>query len=303
MKNLQLTKKLAALASTAMLLTNVLASGVVHATASSGTLSAGSLGAQVLPASIALTGTSSATYSATGLSTTNSGGTSLAGITITDQRGSAAGWTATSLVTQNFNLAGASAKKYISGSGTTSALAGEYTGATCQTGWTATGTVPCGALYMKVLTVVSGLPATVAYWNPGATYDTSAAGTSGATVASLSVTAGAIVADGITGTFTGTWAANDYIRLSVDYFPVLTYFTGTASALAANSGYSTQGMSTVTSSATAYTSLSVGRTDISAPAGTGAGVYTYTMVLTQPVHGNALSGIYNSAMTFGLTSL
>lgn len=296
MNNLKLTQKLAALASTAMLLTNMLASGVANATSSSGTLSAGSIGAQVLPGAITLTGTASSAYSATGMTGT------LTDITITDQRGSAAGWTATSSVDDNFELAGASVKKYISGSGTTTALAGGYTGATCQSGWTANGTTPCGALYMKVLTAASGLPATVAYWNASATFDTSAAGVSGATVASVPITAGAISIEGITGTFTGTWVANDYIRLAVDYFPTTTYFVGTASGLTANSGYSTQGMSTPTSGGTAYT-VDTARTDISAPAGTGAGVYTYDLALQQGVHGNALSGTYNSSMTFSLTSL
>lgn len=298
---MKLTQKLAALASTAMLLTNVLASGVVHATSSSGTLSAGSLGAQVLPGAITLSGAASSAYQASGLVG------SLTDITITDQRGSAAGWTATSSVDQNFNLAGASAKKYISGSGTTTALGGEWVGgvagATCQGTWTANGTIPCGAAYMKVLTVDGGnIPATVAYWNPGATFDTTVTGVTGATVASVATAAGVISADGVTGTFTGTWTAYDYIRLSVDYFPVTSYLVGTASGLTADAGYSTAGMSTPTSNGSAYT-VSEARTDISAPAGTGAGVYTYDFLLAQGVHGNALSGTYNSAMTFALTSL
>ncbi len=285
---MKLSQKLVALASTAMLLTNVLSSGIAGATSASGTLAVGSLGSQSLPGAISLSGTVSTAYSATGLTG------SLTGISISDNRGSAAGWVAQSRVDQNFNLDGASVKKYISGSGTAT-ISGEYSGATCQGTWTATGVVPCGAIVLKVTNASAGVPTEVSVWDPTTAFP------GAPTVTAQAVAAGAYTptGSGLTVTFAGTWAINDYIRMSVDYFPVSTYFTGTASTLAAGSGFSDYGMTTPTSGGTAYT-ISTYRTDVNAPSGTGAGTYTYNLALAQPVHGNAIQGSYNSAMTFNL---
>lgn len=297
---MKLSQKLAALASTAMLLSNLLASGIAGADSATATLAAGTLGAQALPGSITLSGTASASNSSTGMTGT------LTGITITDNRGSAAGWDAKSMVNQTFNLAGANVKKYISGSGTiTGGITGEYTGGICQgtgtsqTTWGAALTVPCGAIYVKATTVAINLPTVVSIWAPNVSYTSDSATTTGVSLTGNALTTAQLY--GLAFTFTGTWATNDYVRIAVDYFPTTTYFVGQSSALAPSSGYSMAGMLTSTSAGVAYTE-DVARTDIEAPVGTGAGVYSYNLALAQGVHGNALSGAYNSTMTFTLVS-
>lgn len=300
MKNITLTHKLAALASTAMLLTNVLSAGIASATTATGTLSAGSQSAQSVGA-IALTGAVSSSYQADGLATAAD-----VNITFSDETGSGAGWRLKSSIDDNFNLDGASVTTvvYGSGTGTVSGVTGDYSADTCKSTWTAVGNIACGSMRVVVSAVNAGVPTGAYYWAANNATAIDATPYTNATGAVTSVAAGAITVGGLTiATATATWAVDDVIVVNVAYIPTAgTHFQRNTNTLAATTG-DLDGL-TLTNSGldTPYTTVATAENEVVALPGHGGGNFNYDMSLKQNIYGNIMPGIYNSSMTFSVAA-
>lgn len=287
MKNITLTHKLAALASTAMLLTSILSTGIASAEVANGTLSAGaggSAGVSFGAGTLELTGTTAITSQATGL-------TGSLSATVTDSRLSALGWSLASSFSSDFLLQGSDinvVNQKSDGSasaGTVSAVTGYYTGycATADATLEAS-TILCGKVTVTVATVDAGsiLTATA----------TDAAGTS--FPVTINSNASLTVA-GLTTTHAGTWEIGDKMMLMVDKLAVASDATyGDVTAFTATTGETT-GIILDGALNPGYVEA-ISRDDVVAPAGTGMGVFTFTWNFTQAVHGYAQPGTYKNIL-------
>lgn len=285
MLNKKLKKvKLVALLITVAVATNLFATQAVFADSElvTGSVTAGSTLTVTAPAGdTALSGVT-ASVSATGAATG-----SIANFTVDDGRGSGAGWTVSSTAT-NLGVVAASVKSRLATGSGTFTVAGVYDGLNPQAAFSGTGTKTSGEFRIVATTVSVGLPTAVTVTKA----DTS--------TANPTITANAITFNGLTVTFSGTWAANDDLRLNVDHFPY-TSFTASpsqASIVVVEGNGSTNGITA--QSAAVYAgagATSSSRNDFIAALNSGMGKYTMTLGLNQVVHKYPMAGTYNSTIT------
>ena len=206
-------------------------------------------------------------------------------ITVTDDRGTGAGWTVSS-TSNNLGLNGTNVIQKVTVGTGTSSLAGDYDGLNPQSGFTSTGTKISGQFVITVGTSSAGTPTAVNITKPDAS-----------ALTNQPVTTGVITINGVIVTFNNGWANNDILRLNVDHFPY-TAFTATPATLASTNGASTAGMTL--QSAAAYSGSGVtssSRNDLIAPVNTGMGVFTFDLGLSQVTHKFPLVGTYTATIT------
>ena len=243
---------------------------------------AGSTLSITLPGEILNLSGATASSTSTGTST----GT-ISPITITDDRGTGAGWTVSSTST-NLGLGGTYSREIITGNGTTT-LGAAYDGMNPQAGFSATGTKNSGQFVITVDSTTGGIPTQIDITKP----DTSA-------IENQAIISLPITLNGLTINFGGTWAANDILRFSMDHFPY-TAMTITPSNLASTNGGSTAGISLQNAGAYAGSSVtSSSRNELIAPANTGMGVFTFDLGLSQTIHKFPLVGTYRSTITLSI---
>lgn len=295
MNNLKLTKKLAALASTAMLVTNILSAGIASAATNTASATLATGGKTV-------TAGTSATLTGTGVTIATTASTisgSVTGIAVSNLAGDGATWTVSSTMTQ-LGLAGTSMVKVnLNGSQATNlTITGNYNPvladcsstftAAVATSTTADDVVPCGDMTIQPTTVVGGVP-TVITKTPA----------SGTAVTGIAVSSGSVTVDGLTLTFGGTsWATTNQIGIHTDIIPHILITATPGSLSATGGGAATTGVAA--QSAAVYsgtTATSSSRADYVAETGAGYGSYTYAIALSAVTHGYALGGSYSGTLT------
>lgn len=293
---MKLSQKLAALASTAMLLTNVLASGVASAQTASNTATAA-----LVDGGKTMTAGSNATLSGPGLTVQTGASTisgTVTGIAISNTSGDGATWTASSTITQ-LGMAGSSIAKY-GDAAANLAITGIYNPilAECTGAFTGAAAIPCGDIKFAVLTTTGSgaslIPDTLTVTAPD-----------GSTQNTVTLSGGVGTYRGLTLTYTAssdwtiTSASDIYGR--VDIMP-FTGITATPATLAATGGgASTTGVTL--QSGTVYggsSTTSSSRPDVVASSGAGYGSYTYDLGLSVVTHGYARSGSYSATLTLSI---
>lgn len=293
---MKLNQKLAALASTAMLLTNILSAGIASAatnTASASLVSGGKT----------ITAGTSATLTGAGLTVAATASTisgTVVDIAVDNYVGDGATWTASSTITQ-LGLAGASIvksgdrKTLVTITGTYNPTLTECSDAFDAAAVTATvadDTIPCGDITLTVLTMDGTTPATVTATSPD-----------GTTSEVVTLAGGVGSYKGLTLTYAAnaSWVVADAVYGHVDIMP-FTLITATPSGVTATGGGAST-FSTTAQAAAAYTgatATSTGRADVIAATGAGYGSYTYDLGLSVSTHGYARVGTYTATLTLSI---
>lgn len=264
--------------------------------------------AQVSAGTLTLSSPNSLLLSSAAVS--NSNGTTtgtVSGISVSDNRGTGAGWTVTATFS---NLA----INYDSGATTLSSFVRTVSGSPnpgitaatgvmalalndCQSSFSGTGSIPCGEIKVVVKTV-SGSPAKPATVDVYLPNDHTTPFESNITLTANQLDIGGVYTFGSS----TAYAVNNEFRIRADILPYA-QMTSESSSLAGsgNPAPPTTGMTTASSAAYAGSSsnsTSNSRTLVTAPVNTGMGSYSFNEDLSLAVHSNPLAAGYQATLTY-----
>lgn len=238
--------------------------------------------------SLSVSSDASASFTARTISSSEQSGTASVGLSISDTRGSGAGWTvtmtATPLTTTRIFADSANTGDMIMTQGT-----GKYTGAHGQIDHEA----PCMLTYIVVTGGSAGTATfTVAdntVQNSSCTYDGSSTPTSQGDEFT--------VHRGITADISGSGTTGDKFYVLMDMYPG-SDLSAVCNAAVATSGTTDQVSAGSCGAFSGSNVLSDSLTVLTAPAGYGLGTYTQQIDYTLTMHQNAIAGTYLGSLTF-----